>query len=108
MRSLLDEEQLEQLKKMIHELEMMCGSSYTRVYSPEGKVDYKAVPDMRLYEIETYLMNSWNLKRYFLVGGRKVTQFEIERKLFEIKQWCYNRVFEMQRMILFTKPPIRI
>ena len=89
MRSILDEEKLGLLGKRVSEVEVLCGR-------------------ISLYEIETYLMNSWNLKKYFLVGGKKVTQFEVERKLFDIKHWLFRELFALQHQILFTKPPIRL
>jgi hypothetical protein len=101
MRSILDEDELKELHLQIKDVDLMCGYSYD-----EESDSFK--PVMKLYEIETYLMNSWNLKRYFLVNGKKVTQFDIEKALFDIKYWCFQRLFQLQHEILFTKPPIRI
>jgi len=107
LRSILSDTEMEELKVMIKEVTLMCGTKTTRK-EVDGKTEIKVVPSMNLYEIETYLFNSWNLKSYFLVNGKRITQFEIESKLFEIKQWCFYKLFEIQSQILFTKPPIRL
>lgn len=109
MRSMLSPEDYESLKKQIIEVTMICGNKKVKLLDEKtGEIEEIRKPTMTLYEIETYLFNSWNLKSYFLVEGRKITQFEIERKLFEIKQFCYAKMFEIQGQILFTKPPIRL
>lgn len=109
MKSMLDEKDYESLKSQVVEVCKMAGTRKVRILNEDtGEIEEMRKPIMTLYEIETYLFNSWNLKSYFLVEGRKMTQFEIERKLFEIKQFCYSKMFEIQGQILFTKPPIRI
>jgi hypothetical protein len=108
MRSMLIEADYNILKEQIIEVCKMCGVKNEKTYDDAGDLILITNPTMTLYEIETYLFNSWNLKSYFLVEGRKITQFEIERKLFEIKQFCYTKMFEIQGQILFTKPPIRM
>lgn len=102
MQHLLSEEDMTELKHKIADVERMCGSKIERKRNGSKKI----LPQMSLYEIEIYLFNSFNLKSYFLVDGEKVTQFEIERKLFEIKEWCFDKVNTISRDILFTKPPL--
>lgn len=107
LRSILNDDQMTELKKMVTDVTFMCGTK-TNKKEVNGEIQVEVIPLMSLYEIETYLFNSWNLKSYFLVNGQKISQFEIEKKLFDIKQWCYYRLFEIQSQILFTKPPIRL
>lgn len=110
MRSILSEEQLVELQQKILEVELMAGYKMHKIPNPEKEGETMEVfkPVMTLYEIETYLFNSYNLKSYFNVKGKKITQFEIERKLFEVKSWCFQLMFAMQHRILFTRPLVRL
>lgn len=110
MRSILIPDQLTILMQKILDVELMAGFKIIKVDNPEkpGELVEAQKPTMTLYEIETYLFNSYNLKSYFLVAGKKITQFEIERKLFDVKVWCFEQMFAIQHQILFTRPLVRL
>lgn len=88
-KSLLIEEDIQQLDAMIVAVEERLSDDYNQ---------------MTLQEAELRMFNNMDLLSGFEVGGKMVTQMEINQWLEEIKSWLTQRLYAYLPHIRFTTP----
>lgn len=88
-KSLLLEEDIEQLDAMIKAVEERLSDDYNK---------------LTLQEAELRMFNNMDLLSGFEVNGRMVTQMEINQWLEEIKSWLTQRLYAYLPHIRFTTP----
>ena len=88
-KSLLGDNDIEQLDEMIREVELKLTDEYNT---------------MTLSEAELRMFNNMDLLSGFEVNGVMVTQMEINQWLEEIKSWLTQRLYAYLPHIRFTTP----
>ena len=88
-KSLLGDADVEQLDAMIKEVEEKLSDKYN---------------SLTLAEAELRMFNNMDLLSGFEVGGKMITQMEINQWLEEIKSWLTQRLYAYLPHIRFTTP----